>query len=145
MVLRVQDKHFLWSLYVGTGMILVWKGISEGFYEIPYADPWIAFFIGLTLLTLSGMIFQQFDPLGDIKKETVDMINYVSTHPKKNDFKIIYSDKTLKKDIPIEGKLVRGLENDFLVVTNESGKQEFFIPLHLIKEVTEQDKTHWRM
>ena len=45
MLLREQDKHFLWSIYAGVAIIFVWKGIWEGAYEILpefLADPFVS-------------------------------------------------------------------------------------------------------
>ena len=83
-MLREQDKHFLWSLLAAMGIIFVWKGLWEGLYEIPYlGDPWVALFVGLTMLTLSGLIFREFDPLGSLDKSVNKITTHVKNHPLK--------------------------------------------------------------
>lgn len=64
-MLRETDKHFLLSMFIATGMILFWKGLWEGVGSLPVLDnAWVDLFIGAVMLTLSGVIFSEFDPLG---------------------------------------------------------------------------------
>jgi len=146
MVMREQDRHFLWSLYFGVGVIFVWKGIWESFYEIPYIDnPWVLLFIGLTMLTLSGIIFKEYDPLGNIDKSVAKMISFVHHHPHKEEFKIIYHDKEKKKDMVIGADKVRQVEKKYFVVKKEGEQKEGFIPSHRLVEIKHKDKTYWRL
>src|SRR3989339_590558 len=117
MVFREQDKHFLWALISAIGIILVWKGLWEGLYEIPYlGGSWVALFVGLTMLTLSGLIFREFDPLGGIDKSINRIVKQVSTHPKRQEFQIKYQDKIKKKEMVINASDIKYVEKDSLVV-----------------------------
>ena len=146
-MLREQDKHFLWSLFVAVGVIMVWKGLWEGLYEIPYlGDAWVALFIGLTMLTLSGIIFKEFDPLGNLDKSAKSMIKLITTHPDRKHFMLKYHDNHLKKDITFNASDIRGVEKDSIVL-NVDGKKskEVFIPAHRVNEIVHQGKTYWRL
>lgn len=143
MVLREQDKHFIWSILAATGIIFVWKGLWEGIYEIPYiGNEWVALFIGFALLTLSGLIFNEFDPMGSLEKSISKIVHHVKTHPKKHEFRIKYRDKIRKKDVVIRAGDIRKVEKGSLII---KGQQEIFIPTHRIKEVSYKGKTYWRL
>lgn len=143
MVLREQDKHFIWSILAATGLIFVWKGLWEGLYEIPYiGDSWVALFIGFALLTFSGLIFKEFDPLGSLETSISKIVHHVRTHPKKHEFCIKYYDKIRKKDVVIRAGDIRKVEKGSLII---KGQQEIFIPTHRIKEVSYKGKTYWRL
>jgi len=146
MVFREQDKHFLWALISAIGIILVWKGLWEGLYEIPYlGDSWVALFVGLTMLTLSGLIFREFDPLGGIDKSINRIVKQVSTHPKRQEFQIKYQDKIKKKEMVINASDIKYVEKDSLVVLDAKSQQELFIPVHRITEVVQNGKTYWKL
>ncbi|MBI4983372.1 DUF504 domain-containing protein [Candidatus Woesearchaeota archaeon] len=146
MVVREQDKHFLWSLLAAIGVILVWKGLWEGLYEIPYlGDPWVALFIGFATLTFSGIIFKEFDPLGSLDKSVNKIAHYVQGHPKKHLFEIGYYDKVKKKNVLVRAEKIKHIEKGSLIVEHENKNQEVFIPLHRIREVLYQNKPYWRL
>lgn len=145
-MLREQDKHFLWSLLAAVGVVLVWKGLWEGMREIPYAgDPWVLFFIGFAMLTFSGMIFKEFDPLGSIDKSIKKVFNQIRVNPNKKDFEIKYFDKVKKKEIIIHAEKIKHLEKGYLVVEHQTGKQEVFIPTHRLTEVMYKGKKYWQL
>jgi len=144
MVLREQDKHFLWSIYIAIGVILIWRGIWEGVYEIPHVNAWTLLFLGLTMLTLSGIIFKEFDPLGGIEKSTHKIIHYVHNHPQSQQFQIKYYDKSLKKEFTFSAKEIKHLEKDAIII-KDNKNQEQFIPFHRITEITHQNKPYWRL
>lgn len=146
MKLREQDKHFLWSLVAAAGVIFVWKGLWEGLYEIPYLDsPWVALFIGLTMLTLSGLIFKEFDPLGSLEKSTKKKILSVYNHPQKKEFQIKYYDKIKKKKVLVEADKIKRIEKNSLIFINAKDKKEIFIPTHRITEILHNGEVYWRL
>lgn len=146
MKLREQDKHFLWSIFAAMGVIFVWKGLWEGLYEIPYlGEPWVALFIGFAMLTFSGMIFREFDPLGGLGKSVDKIVHQLKAHPRKNEFQVKYYDRLQKKDVLVQAGRIRRLEKGSLVVEHENKRQEVFIPVHRITEVLYQGKTYWRL
>jgi hypothetical protein len=146
MVLREQDRHFLWSLTAALGVILVWKGLWEGWYEIPIVgNEWVALAIGFALLTFSGVIFKEFDPLGSLDKSVTKIAHFVQGHPQKNLFQIKYHDKILKKDITLKAERIKHVERGSLVIEHEKGGQEVFIPLHRLREVIFKGQTYWKL
>ncbi len=143
MMLREQDKHFLWSLFVAIGVILIWRGIWEGVYLIPHINAWTLLFLGLTMLTLSGLIFKEFDPLGGIEKSTHKIIHFIHNHPHTENFQIKYYDKLLKKTLHFQAKEIKHLEKDTIIITDKQNS-EIFIPFHRVTEIIEKGKVYWR-
>ncbi len=147
-MLREEDRHFLWSMYSAAAVIFAWKGIWEGIYEIPVVsdiigDPFVFLFIGLTMLTFSGLVFKEFDPLGGMEKALSNRFAEVMAHPDKNKFRIEYYDKQQKKKIEVPLSAIQKLEENTLVV-GLANKQEFFIPLHRVKKIFFDNKIYWR-
>ncbi len=151
MMLREQDKHFLWSLYAVVGIIFVWKGLWEGAYALPYVcdyhlcDPFVFLFIGFTMLTLSGAIFKEFDPLGGVEAAVNKVIHFVQNHPRKKEFDITYHDKNQKKDVTVNAEHLKGMEKGVLVIEDPIKKMELFVPIHRLKEIKQNGKMFWRL
>ena len=146
MKLREQDRHFLWSILAAVGVIFVWKGLWEGLYEIPYlGNEWVALFFGLLILIFSGLIFREFDPLGSIEKSTNKVIHSVFNNTNRKEFNLKYHDKVKKKDILINGDLIKNIEKSTIIIKDKKKNREHFIPIHRITEITQNGKTYWRM
>ena len=160
MVLREQDKHFLSSLYIAIAVIFTWKGIWDGLYEIPFlgdlscppilgnlesCTPLVFLFLGFAMLTISGAIFKEFDPLGGIQKAVYKTLHSVQAHHDKKNFEFQYYDKAQKKSVKIPAKWVKKIEKGALVVVSPQQKQEIFIPLHRVTEVLYKGKRYWRL
>lgn len=148
MVLREQDKHFLWSLFVAMGIIFVWKGLWEGLYEIPYiGDPWVALFLGLSMLTFSGLIFKEFDPLGNVDKSVQKMLRIVAADPKRHEFKLRYHDEHLKKDMEFNASEIQGIEKNSIILKRgtKQSSQEFFVPGHRVTEIIHNGRVFWKL
>lgn len=145
MVLREQDKHFLWALYMAVGIILTWKGLGDGIYELPPVinDPFIFLFIGFTMLTISGVVFHQFDPLGGVEKAAHKVMQFVQAHPQKKEFTIVYRDKAQKKNVPVTAERLLKVEEGALVIQGE--QEELFIPIHRVTHILYQGKHYWRL
>ena len=142
--MREQDKHFLATLYLVMAIIFIWKGVWEGWYEIPYlGSPFVALFIGLTILTLSGLIFKEFDPFGSVQQSTISLLNKLHQHPKKEHFQIKYYDANQKKDIVFVVQSLRQIEENVLIF-GLKGK-EHFIPIHRVKEILFKGARYWRL
>ena len=150
-MIREQDKHFLWSLYVAVGIIFVWKGIWEGMYELTdnffpaLSDPFVFLFLGLTMLTLSGIVFHEFDPLGSVDKSVSKIIHKIQNHPHSEEFQVKYHDKVKKKDITVRADRIQRFEKGCLIVEHELGGQERFIPSYRITEVLHKGRQYWRL
>ena len=147
---RESDKHFLWSLLGAVGIILFWRGIwasIDVFWEISgwewIATPALSLFLGLAVLTFSGLIFREFDPLGGLEKGVKDILHTIQTHPEKSDFKVIYYDNLKKKDVHIKADDIKSIEKNMLLI-HEAGR-EVFIPIHKVKAIHKKDKVFWRM
>lgn len=146
MVLREQDKHFLASIYAAVAVIFAWKGLWEGLYEIPYiGDSFVFLFIGFAMLTFSGLIFKEFDPLGNLEKTSMKMLNNVHRHPQKENFTIRYYDKSRKKYINLPAERIKKIEKGALIVIHPGKRQEVFIPLHRVTEILQKGKRYWRL
>jgi len=144
--LREQDRHFLWSLLAAAGIIFVWKGLWEGLYEIPIlGDPWVALFVGFAMLTLSGLIFKEFDPLGGLDKSVSKVITSVQNHPEKKDFHFKYKDNVTDKEVLIPAERVKEIEEGTLVLKHDQKEEEVFIPFHRITEILYKGNTYWRL
>lgn len=159
MVLREQDKHFLSSLYIAIAIIFTWKGIWDALYAIPFlgslscpsfltlesCTPLVFFFLGFAMLTVSGAIFKEFDPLGGIQKAVNKTLHSVHTHHDQKNFQFKYYDKSQKKHLLIPASWVKKIEKGALVVVPPHHKQELFIPMHRVTEVLYKGKSYWRL
>ncbi|MBS3128725.1 DUF504 domain-containing protein [Candidatus Woesearchaeota archaeon] len=144
MRLRESDKHFFWSLFGGTGIILFWRGIWEGSLYIPILDNvWVSLSLGLIMLTFSGIIFREFDPLGGLEEATVKVLHHVHHHPQKKEFMITYHDKLKKKDVQITAEHLHLIEKNVLSF-HVKGK-ETFVPIHRIRAVHRKKELIWRL
>ena len=150
-MMREQDKHFLWSLYVAIAVIFVWKGIWEGLYALTgaifpvLANPFVFLSLGFSMLTLSGIVFREFDPLGGLDLSVSKIVHKIQNQPHREEFQIKYYDKVKKKDILIGAERVQRLEKGCVIVEHEKGGQEKFIPSHRITEVLHHGKRYWRL
>ena len=145
-MLREQDKHFLWSLYSAIAVIFVWKGTWDGIYEIPYfGDPFIFLFVGFAMLTFSGLIFNEFDPLGGLEKAVDKITRKIRDHPKRGLFVITYYDKNLKQEMKIPATQIVKMERNALIARHPQKNEELFIPIHRIKEIRFKGERYWRL
>ncbi|MBI5391266.1 DUF504 domain-containing protein [Candidatus Woesearchaeota archaeon] len=143
--LRESDKHFLWSLFSAIGIVMIWKGIWEGIGSLPIIEnPWVSLFIGLIMLTFSGIIFKEFDPLGGLEKGIADIMNHIQHHPKKHEFSVKYYDSLKKKEVLIAARDIHHLEKNMVAIIGEGGK-EVFVPMHRIRSVHRKGKLIWKM
>ena len=149
-MLREQDKHFLWSLYSAITIIFIWKGVWEGLYYLPFIGnektaPWVFLFIGLAILTFSGIIFKEFDPLGGLGKAAKKVITHIQHNPHKEDFELFYVDNNRKEHFSLNAAHLVRLEKETLVFKLAKKKQEIFVPVHRLVEITCQGKPFWRL
>lgn len=148
--MRESDKHFLWSLLGAIGIVLFWRGIWAGIdilWEIPgwewVATPSLSLFIGLAILTFSGLIFREFDPLGGLEKGVATALHALHEHPNRSEFTVTYYDKLNKKEYTVGGENIKRFEKNVLSV--HEGGRETFIPIHRIRAVHRKGKAVWRM
>lgn len=144
MIMREQDRHFLWSLFGAVGLILFWRGVWELPAELPFNDlPWISLFIGLCILTLTGLVFREFDPLGGLEKSLSRTFRHINNSHDKENYLLIYHHPELKKNVEINGSRLRAVEKEYLVF-EDAKKKEFFIPFDHITEILHKGKLYWR-
>ncbi|HII71755.1 TPA: DUF504 domain-containing protein [Candidatus Woesearchaeota archaeon] len=141
--MRESDKHFLWSMIGATGVILFWRGIWEGIGSLPFIENvWVSLFVGLAILTFSGAIFREFDPLGGIEKGALKMVHTVHSHPHKEEFTFRYYDKLQKKEIEVNAEHIKHIEKNVIAVHERN--KEIFIPIHRVRAVHRKGEVIWR-
>ena len=145
MVMRETDKHFLMALFSATGIILFWRGVWEGVDALPSPinNIWLGLFLGTAMLTISGIIFKEFDPFGGIEKSTVKMMHYVHAHPQRSEFTVKYYDNLQKKEHTMQADDMRHIEKN-VISFHHKGK-EVFIPIHRVRSVHRNGKAIWRL
>jgi uncharacterized protein (UPF0248 family) len=131
-------------MFVATGVILFWKGLWEGVGSLPVLDnAWVDLFVGAVMLTLSGVIFSEFDPLGGIEKGALKTMNFVHQHPMKHEFLIKYFDSIKKKVVELEARHIKHIEKNVIVV--HKGGKESFIPIHRVRSVHRKGELIWKL
>ncbi len=150
-MLREQDKHFLMSLYSAVTLIFLWKGVWEGIYMLPLIEAidersasFVFLFVGLTMLTFSGLIFKEFDPLGSFQKSLEKKLHQIHHHHHRKEFQVVYYDQAKKSELTIDAKNILGIEKNALVVHDAVHRQESFIPMGRVVKVLYQGKLYWR-
>ena len=138
------DKRYLEALLVILGIVLFWRGVWDALNFIPIlSNPFVSLFLGLVVITISGVIFQQFDPLSANVAKTMEILNEIVSRRHKNErYEIIYFDESLGKTRSIHHKQIKKMEHNFIVLEDEG--KEFFVPVHRIRRITENGKTIWK-
>lgn len=144
MVMRETDKHYLLSLLYGAGIILFWRGIWEASDTLPLIrNPYVSFFVGLSIITFTGVIYWQFDPLGNKMSRTLRYMHDLLQETKRGEkYLLHYFDNVTKKHHIIRAETVHHIEHHYLV-TREQGKEKFY-PLHRITHIKKNGKVVWR-
>ncbi len=143
MIIREQDRHFLLSIFGGTGLILFWRGVWELPMQIPHNDlPWISLFIGLTILTLTGLVYKEFDPLGGFEKTLQRKFKSIQLSPYKKEFSFIYEDPETNLNTAFSAEKLQSVESNYLVF--EIDKTEIFIPFKTITEIRRNNEEYWK-
>ena len=137
------DKQYLAALVVIIGIVIFWRGIWDTLYLIPIVEnPFVSLFIGLLIITLSGVIFKEFDPLSRKTAKTMEILNeMVSRKGKKDGYEILYLDEKKKSALPVSNSKIKKMEHNFLVI--EEKDRELFIPVHRIQKIKQDGKTIW--
>lgn len=137
------DKHYLLALLYATGIILFWRGIWEVSYEIPILDNvYVALFVGLLIITLTGLVYKEFDPLARKMAVITRIMHEIISEVKKGKvYDVHYYDELSKKHHRIDPKKIHRIEQTYVVV-KEKGKEKF-IPLHRISKIHHKRKIYW--
>ena len=143
--LSESDKHYLLALVVLTGIIFFWRGLWDVASFIPVVEnPFVSLFIGLTIITLTGVIFKEFDPFAAKLEKTMEILRELESHKhdKSKNYKIKYFDDASQKHYFIPHHKIKRIENNFIVI-EQKGK-DVFIPVHKIHEIHQHDKAIWK-
>jgi len=129
------DKHFLVSLVYATGIIIFWRGVWGIADEIPIlSNVFVSFFIGLLILTLTGFIYREFDPLGSKLKRIHKMLHGIADEAAKGKrYLIEYYDGIAKRTVTFAARDIHRIEERMIIV-NKSGR-EVHIPFKRLTRV----------
>ncbi|MBI4145633.1 DUF504 domain-containing protein [Candidatus Woesearchaeota archaeon] len=143
MKLAEQDKQFLMALFYGTAIIVFWRGVWGIFDAIPILNNvYVSFFIGLAALTLTGMIYREFDFFSQRANKLTKVLHGVLTEAKREEgYLIHYFDELTGKHETIQPRKVRRIEHNVMVVEDKG--HEIFIPLHRISKIHKDGKAIW--
>lgn len=144
-MIKIADlKKYFWSILGAIGVIMFWEGVWGGIGGLPYlVNPWISLGVGILMLSLTGNLFKQYNPMIEIEEARNEMIYNIHKHPEKHLFHVRYHDKIMNKEITFPAQMIKRIEKEALVLTQKDGR-EIFIPTHRIKEVLYKGKTHWK-
>ncbi len=142
--IRESDKHFFLALLVVTGIIFFWRGAWGIMDHLPIIENYVvSLFIGLLIMTFSGVIYREFIPEEEPLTPVVDLVKDIFKHPheRRKKYVIKYYDEIAKMLKEIQHAHIKKVEHNFLV-TEENGK-EVFIPIHRIKQIHKEGKIIW--
>ncbi|RMD57471.1 DUF504 domain-containing protein [Candidatus Woesearchaeota archaeon] len=142
--LREEDKHFLASLLYATGLILLWRGIWEVSYELPLLENvYFTLFVGLLILTLTGYIYREFDPLSGRTVRLAKLLNtIIGSEERGGKFSIKYFDKIKGKELPLQIPKIVSIEGE-MIIFKENGRERF-VPFNRITKITKSGKIIWK-
>ncbi|HIH43143.1 TPA: DUF504 domain-containing protein [Candidatus Woesearchaeota archaeon] len=143
--LSEKDKHYSAALIVLTGIIFFWRGLWDVLGFIPVVEnPFVSLFIGLLIMTFSGVIFNEFDPFKARLQQTTELLHQIESHKydKSKNYAIKYYDEASKKHHTLQHHRIKKIESNFIVY-EDKGK-EIFIPMHRIHEIHQHDKVIWK-
>ena len=136
-------KRYFWYIFGILGTLFFWAGMWDGLGSLGFLkNPFISMAIGLTLLSLSGVIFKDANPLWEVEKPVKAEAKKVHHHPLKHEFHFKYEDHLKKKELTIHAGKLKRVEKEFLVFLDKG--KEVFVPLHRVTEILHKGKTHWK-
>jgi len=135
-----EDKAYLLILVYLFGIVFLWRGVWEASDRLPLIkNPWVSLFVGLLILTLTGYIFKEFDPLAQkMSRLTKSLHNIVGEIGRGASTELHYYDSLKKKHMQLKTHNIKRVENNF-VVFEEDGK-EHFLPIHRITKIHHKGK-----
>src|SRR3989344_7661951 len=127
-------KKYFWYVFGVIGVVYFWAGVWDGVGNIgPLQNPLISFAVGITLLSLSGIIFKEANPLWELEAPVKSEAKKVHRHPQKHEFHFKYKDHIKNKELLFHAQKLRRVEKEFLVFLDKG--KEVFIPLHRVTEI----------
>lgn len=144
-MLRETDKRFMQAMFIGTAIILYWRGVWEGVGELPLLEnPWVSLFVGAFLLTITGVLFsEQFDPFGGIEAGILKTLHHIHNHPKKEEFQLKYYDGVSKKEKIVEAQKIKHIEKNIIAFHEKD--REVFIPIHRLRSIHRNNQIVWKL
>lgn len=138
------DKRYLAALIVLTGVIMFWSGLSNLIAIIPIVkNPFVSLFLGLLIITLTGAIFREFDPITQQIANTMEVLTEVLSRKNVHEnYDIHYFDEASKMTRKIKRRDIKRLEHNFLIL-EEKGK-EIFIPVHRVHKIMKNGRVIWK-
>ncbi len=142
--LKEEDRQFLSSLLYATGIILFWRGIWEVSYDIPLLrSPAFSLAIGLLIITLTGYLYREFDPISQRLHKIGRLLHDVVNQAKKGEpHEIYYYDEVGKHHHLLKPHKIKKIEHDFIIF--EEKGHEVFIPMHRISRVHKGKEVIWK-
>ena len=138
------DKHYLFSLLYASGIILFWRGIWEAIAQVPIiGNVFVSLFLGLLIITLTGVIYKEFDPIGQKLNNVTRLLHDIMNEAKQGKkYEIHYYDHVSKKHQIVHAHRIKSIEHNYIIL-EEKGK-ELFIPIHRISRIHHQGKVVWQ-
>ncbi|MBI4146287.1 hypothetical protein HY489_03040 [Candidatus Woesearchaeota archaeon] len=142
--LREEDRQFLYSLLYATGIILFWRGIWDTSYRIPLlSNDFFVLFVGLFILTMTGYMYREFDPLGQkISKITKIVHDVINLHKHGQHHEIYYHDEIGNHEHKLLPHKIKKIEHDFLIF--EEKGHEVFIPISRLTRIHRGKQVVWK-
>ena len=142
--LHEEDRQFLYALLYATGIILFWRGVWEASARLPLLNNiYFSLFVGLLILTLTGYMYREFDPLASRLRKIGKLVHDAVNLAKRGQaHHISYYDELGKHDHKLHAHSVKKVEHDFLIV--EENGHERFIPLSRITKIHKGNEVIWR-
>ncbi len=143
--IREEDKLYLHSLFYGIGVILFWRAIWEVSSVMPLLkNSFFTLFVGLAVLTLTGYIFHEFDPLSRKMHSIGKNLNYAVNRAEHGEKIVVYyHDKTARREYPVDAASIKRVEHDIFVYVH--GGREFFVPTNRVMSIRKGKQVIWKL
>ncbi len=136
-------KQYFWYIFGIIGVVFFWTGTWDGLGNLwLLKNPVISFVVGIILLSISGVLFKDSNPLWESEKPVKSEAKKVHRHPQKHEFHFKYQDHVKNKELILPAQKLRRIEKEFLVFLDKG--KEVFVPLHRVTEILHKGKTHWK-
>ena len=142
---REEDKLYLHSLFYGIGVILFWRAVWETSSVMPLLrNPFFTLFVGLFVLTFTGYIFHEFDPLSrkmhKVGKYLNDAVNCAERGEK---LTVYYLDKTARHEYAVDAAAIKRVEHDIFVYIHNG--REYFVPTNRVMSILKGKQIVWKL
>ena len=137
-------KTYFWFFFYVIGGIFFWIGVWDGIGNLGYlVNPVISLLVGSGMLVIAKFLFKGTGSFFGIKGEIHPVFYKVHHHEQKHKFHFKYHDKKQDKKILVPAATLKRIEENFLVFVDKT-KKEVFVPVHRVKEILYEGKSHWK-